>query len=120
MEAVRWAAPLYLQAISILLPEKGKPGMAEKCHGNFSILASNTSHILTIFLAAQLMNNLSALLVKSPPDAEKWGQKALETIHSTPYSKNLEQGGECASTLVAVLFNLASLREVGHPTGYFA
>lgn len=59
------------------------------------------------------MNNLSVLLADHyTTDAEQWASKALSLIKSTPYTKNPTQGGECASALVAVLFNLASLKEV--------
>lgn len=73
------------------------------------------------FPAAQIMNNLSSLIMSKPPSpetlkqAEAWARKSAavcgqEINHST--KKKGEQLDVCESTLAVALFNIASLREV--------
>ena len=82
----------------------------------------------TLFLAAQLMNNLSELLMRRPPSpeirhqAEAWARQAyglIERVQKKPlprtgwFSSGVQQSTEvCDQTLGVVLFNLGMLREV--------
>lgn len=77
-------------------------------------------------LAAQVMNNMSALIMSQPPtpafltQAEAWARKSVEVgsqvLLSNPKPKTDEETEalrECETTVAVALFNLASLREVG-------
>lgn len=103
--AIRYAIPLYLQAIGLLVPlasSKKKATVEERCRGG------------------QLMNNLAELSIRGEPtdakrkQAEAWARQGLATIEST---KALGKGSPeelmlCDEALAAVLFNLGSLLEV--------
>jgi hypothetical protein len=101
---LRYALPLYLQAVSLLVPaeDAGKKGTPEDvCRG------------------AQMMNNLSELILRGTltPEklhqAEAWARKALEVIEKTKagagYMADLSM---CEQATAVTLFNLASIREV--------
>ncbi|EPQ50123.1 hypothetical protein GLOTRDRAFT_82573 [Gloeophyllum trabeum ATCC 11539] len=101
---VDYAMTLYLQAISILMPPAGSGTSAsteDSCR------------------AAQLMSNLSELIMRGAPtpdklhQAEAWAQQALAVINKTTktHRGNPEQIAGCEHALAAVLFNLGSLRE---------
>ncbi|KAI6124575.1 hypothetical protein EDD16DRAFT_556538 [Pisolithus croceorrhizus] len=107
-----YAMPLYLQAISLLLP----PGMQ-----NVSIQDRCE--------AAQLMNNLSELIMRRPPtpeirhQAEAWARKALDVIEGAGkmplprsgwfgYSEDTSARSTCDQVLGVVLFNIGMLREM--------
>lgn len=109
---IEYAMPLYLQAISLLLPPKANNvPIEDRCR------------------AAQLMNNLSELIMRRPPtpevraQAEAWARQALgiiERAQAQPRSSRwfgwgqpADDGREvCEQALGVVLFNLGSLREM--------
>lgn len=71
--------------------------------------------------AAQIMNNLSDLMVRGPPPtnvqyAESWARQAQTVIEKTRSlpgaAKDEEAMALCEQTLAAVLFNLGALLEV--------
>ncbi len=103
---VRYATTLYLQAIGILMqpPSRAKDAAVEdRCR------------------AAQIMNNLSDLMVRGPPPsnvqyAESWARQAQTVIEKTRTLPGAAQDPEamalCEQTLAAALFNLGALLEV--------
>lgn len=109
---IEYAMPLYLQAISLLLPPKANNvSIEDRCR------------------AAQLMNNLSELIMRRPPapevraQAEAWARQALgiiERAQAQPRSSQWFGWGQpaddgrdvCEHALGVVLFNLGSLREM--------
>ncbi|KAF9225946.1 hypothetical protein BS17DRAFT_777932 [Gyrodon lividus] len=108
---VEYAMPLYLQAISLLLPPKMENiSIEDRCQ------------------AAQLMNNLSELIMRRPPSppirhqAEAWARQAygeVERAEDMPLSRKgwLSPGDDhsrevCNQLLGVVLFNLGMLREM--------
>ncbi|ETW78062.1 hypothetical protein HETIRDRAFT_325616 [Heterobasidion irregulare TC 32-1] len=108
MGNIEYAVPLYLQAISLLVPppNSGKHvSAAEICRG------------------AQLMSNLSELLMRGSPSpqkvhqAELWAKQGLSVIEKTQKnargSRSESEGLQiCEEVLAVTLFNLASIREV--------
>ena len=71
--------------------------------------------------AAQIMNNLSDVMVRGPPpqnlhNAESWARQAQGVIEKTRTMSNAAKEPEaialCEQTLAAVLFNLGALLEV--------
>ena len=126
----RYAMPLYLQAISLLLPPNMENvNIEDRCEGASArllcLVLSPTRHLP---VAAQLMNNLSELIMRRPPSpeirhqAEAWARQAyglIECVQETPlprrgwFSSGSEQSREvCDQVLGVVLFNLGTLREV--------
>ncbi|KAI0029123.1 hypothetical protein K488DRAFT_57122, partial [Vararia minispora EC-137] len=105
---VDYALPLYLQAISLLIPpeDSGKKGTLEDvCRG------------------AQMMNNLSELILrgKLTPEkihqAEAWARKALEVIDKTKAGASYLSGvSMCEQATAVTLFNLATIREMDKDT----
>ncbi|KIK74463.1 hypothetical protein PAXRUDRAFT_835970 [Paxillus rubicundulus Ve08.2h10] len=106
-----YAMPLYLQAISLLLsPKMENISIEDRCQ------------------AAQLMNNLSELIMRHPPSpeirhqAEAWVRQAYgvtERIRETPlppkrwFSSGDQNSREvCNQVSGVVLFNLGMLREM--------
>ncbi|KZT23713.1 hypothetical protein NEOLEDRAFT_1136204 [Neolentinus lepideus HHB14362 ss-1] len=104
---VDYATTLYLQAISILMPPAG---------------SGNTASAEDSCRVAQLMSNLSELIMRGSPtpdklhQAEAWAQQALAVVNKTTKTArgNPEQIAGCEETLGAVLFNLGSLREMNN------
>ncbi|KAH9852253.1 hypothetical protein C2E23DRAFT_826531 [Lenzites betulinus] len=102
-----YAATLYLQAIGMLMqppPHKKDASIEDRCRG------------------AQLMNNLSDLMVRGPPPtnlkyAESWARQAQGVIEKTRTLPGAQQETEamalCEQTLAAVLYNLGALLEMG-------
>ena len=102
----RYSTTLYLQAIGMLMhPPKGKKdaSVEDRCR------------------AAQIMNNLSDIMVRGPPPsnlhyAESWARQAQEVIEKTRTMRGAATDAEgmalCEQTLAAVLFNLGALLEV--------
>ncbi|KAF7351261.1 hypothetical protein MSAN_01557600 [Mycena sanguinolenta] len=97
---LEYAIPLYIQGISLLIPEDGtKHPPEDLCQG------------------AQLMNNIAELLVRGniTPErraqAETWAQKALSLL-SSARKNTKEQISTCELALCAALFNAGMLREV--------
>ncbi|KAA1472550.1 hypothetical protein DENSPDRAFT_838861 [Dentipellis sp. KUC8613] len=103
---LEFAMPLYLQAISLLVPkvDSGKSAPPENlCRG------------------AYLMNNLSELIMRGAPTPEKlhqaeaWARNALALIEKTKSSNPKKQNDElqvCEEALAVTLFNLASIQEM--------
>ncbi|KAG2139528.1 hypothetical protein BD769DRAFT_1350790 [Suillus cothurnatus] len=98
---IEYAMPLYLQAISLLLPPKvNNVSIEDRCR------------------AAQLMNNLSELIMRRPPtpevrgQAEAWARQALGVIERAQAQPRSSQWEICEHALGVVLFNLGSLREM--------
>ncbi|KAI6043952.1 hypothetical protein EDC04DRAFT_2646388 [Pisolithus marmoratus] len=107
-----YAMPLYLQAISLLLPPgKQNVNIQDRCE------------------AAQLMNNLSELIMRRPPtpeirhQAEAWARKALGVIEGAGkvplprsgwfgFSEDTSVRNTCDQVLGVVLFNIGILREM--------
>ncbi|KAH7905328.1 hypothetical protein BJ138DRAFT_1164970 [Hygrophoropsis aurantiaca] len=116
---VEYAMPLYLQAISLLLPPPTSPQAA-------NITVEDRCR------AAQLMNNLSELIMRSPPSpeiihqAESWARQALGTIERAEADaekskrswfgsgNSADKDGKelCEEVLGVVLYNLGSLKEM--------
>ncbi|KZV61340.1 hypothetical protein PENSPDRAFT_643482 [Peniophora sp. CONT] len=101
-----YALPLYLQAISMLVPPPNSPKKAtseELCRG------------------AELMSNMAELIVRDGAltrtkihQAEAWARKALEILDKASSSRlSGDAQGVCDQAYVVTLFNLASLREMG-------
>ncbi|EIM89060.1 uncharacterized protein STEHIDRAFT_94126 [Stereum hirsutum FP-91666 SS1] len=98
---VDYAAPLYLQAISLLIPtpQSGNIGSpSDICRG------------------AQLMTSLSELLMRTPTpeklhQAEAWASQALGLIEKTQKQAR-EKESICEQALAVALFNLGSIREM--------
>ncbi|KAI0659691.1 hypothetical protein C8Q70DRAFT_980398 [Cubamyces menziesii] len=102
-----YAVTLYLQAIGMLMqpePNQKNASVEDRCRG------------------AQLMNNLSDLMVHGPPPtnlkfAENWARQAQSVIEKTRTlpgaQKDPENMALCEQTLAAVLFNLGALLEMG-------
>ncbi|KAG1876282.1 hypothetical protein F4604DRAFT_1581381 [Suillus subluteus] len=98
---IEYAMPLYLQAISLLLPPKvNNISIEDRCR------------------AAQLMNNLSELIMRRPPtpevrgQAEAWARQALGIIERAQAQPRSSQWEVCEQALGVVLFNLGSFREM--------
>ncbi|VDB91372.1 unnamed protein product [Peniophora sp. CBMAI 1063] len=100
-----YALPLYLQAISMLVPPPNSPKKAspeELCRG------------------AQLMSNMAELIVRDGPlthakihQAEAWAKKAQEILAKASAGRpSGDVQGVCDQAYVVTLFNLASLREM--------
>ncbi|EIW55029.1 uncharacterized protein TRAVEDRAFT_172666 [Trametes versicolor FP-101664 SS1] len=101
-----YAATLYLQAIGMLMqPATGEKNalVEDRCRG------------------AQLMNNMSDLMVRGPPPtnlkfAESWARQAQGVIEKTRTLPGAQQDVEnmalCEQTLAAVLYNLGALLEM--------
>ncbi|KAG9313632.1 hypothetical protein JVU11DRAFT_5964 [Chiua virens] len=111
IRAQGYAMPLYLQAISLLLPPNTKNVTIEdRCE------------------AAQLMNNLSELMMRRPPSpeirhqAEVWARQAygiIQRVEGTPLpqkgwftSTSVQSKEVCDQVFGVVLFNLGMLREL--------
>ncbi|KAI0828665.1 hypothetical protein BC628DRAFT_1316098 [Trametes gibbosa] len=102
-----YAVTLYLQAVGMLMqppPNQKNASIEDRCRG------------------AQLMNNLSDLMVRGPPPtnlkyAESWAQQAQGVIEKTRTLPGAQQETEamalCEQTLTAVLYNLGALLEMG-------
>ncbi|KAI0754336.1 hypothetical protein C8Q80DRAFT_1138444 [Daedaleopsis nitida] len=101
-----YSTTLYLQAIGMLMqppPGKKDATVEDRCR------------------AAQIMNNLSDVMVRGPPpsnlnSAESWARQAqgvIEKTRSLPRTPGDEEGmALCEQTLAAVLFNLGTLLEM--------
>lgn len=87
-----------------------------------SMCARSTSEVVTP-LGAQIMNNLSSLIISKSPtpttraQAELWARKSAAVCGQEIGNAKLKKGEEdklsvCESTLAVALFNMASLREV--------
>ncbi|KAI0355963.1 hypothetical protein OH77DRAFT_1424247 [Trametes cingulata] len=102
-----YAVTLYLQAIGMLMqpaPNQKDASVEDRCRG------------------AQLMNNLSDIMVRGPPPtnlhfAESWARQAQGVIEKTrtlpAAQKEAESMELCEQTLAAVLYNLGALLEMG-------
>ncbi|KAK7039463.1 hypothetical protein R3P38DRAFT_2899641 [Favolaschia claudopus] len=99
---LEYAMPLYLQTVSLLVPENpNKAPPEEICQG------------------AHLMSNIAGLLlVRGTPDSEKrveeaerWAHNALSLLQ-TARKNTKEQIPVCELALCAALFNAGMLREV--------
>ncbi|THU86559.1 hypothetical protein K435DRAFT_782822 [Dendrothele bispora CBS 962.96] len=95
-----YAMPLYLQAISLLIPPVPKTATPEeKCRG------------------AQLMGNLSELIMRQPPSpdvlhqAEAWASQALAVVKKARAESKAVIPG-CEEVYAAALFNVATFREM--------
>ncbi|KAL1695662.1 hypothetical protein GGG16DRAFT_108848 [Schizophyllum commune] len=100
---IHFAMPLYLQAISILIPPPPrKVPAADRCRG------------------AQLMTNLADLIIQTDPEknpdklhqAQAWAQKALAVVEDARKSSE-EEEPLCETALAVVFFNLAVLTQIG-------
>ncbi|KAF9010013.1 hypothetical protein BDQ17DRAFT_1388040 [Cyathus striatus] len=94
-----FAMPLYLQAVSILIPPAPSTSSADdKCRG------------------AQLMGNISELIMRGNPSqdslaqAEAWAQKGLEVADKE--RKGFRKHAICDVAYAVMLYNLAMVREM--------
>ncbi|KAG5637353.1 hypothetical protein H0H81_004865 [Sphagnurus paluster] len=105
MGKLDYAMPLYLQAISILVPPPPQYSSDEdRCRG------------------AQLMSNLSELIIRSQPQlteetlhqAEAWAAKGLEiTVYAKEHAAaNKAVDPTCELAFAVALFNVAALRRI--------
>ncbi|KAJ6487879.1 hypothetical protein C8R45DRAFT_994729 [Mycena sanguinolenta] len=97
---LEYAIPLYIQGISLLVPDDGtKSPPEDMCQG------------------AQLMNNIAELLVRGnltperQAQAETWAHKALSLL-SSGRKNTKEPIPTCELALCAALFNAGMLREL--------
>ncbi|RXW13771.1 hypothetical protein EST38_g12084 [Candolleomyces aberdarensis] len=97
---VSYAMPLYLQAISILIPPPPQVSSAEdQCR------------------AAQLMGNISELILRTRNDpeaivqAESWATKGLE-VASRGRKSTLVKHPSCEVAYACMLYNLAMIRDM--------
>ncbi|KAF9458967.1 hypothetical protein BDZ94DRAFT_1172522 [Collybia nuda] len=97
-----YAMPLYLQAISVLIPPPPQYSSVEdRCRG------------------AQLMTNLSELIIRSHHSlsskalhqAEMWATKALDVAMNSKESTSIQQP-TCEIAFAVALFNIAALRRM--------
>ncbi|KIO16749.1 hypothetical protein M407DRAFT_33591 [Tulasnella calospora MUT 4182] len=113
---VEYAVPLYVHAISTLLPPPNAT-----TSGLFSSTPSPS--IGDRCKAATLMNNLSSLFASmtpvNVPQATSWAQKALEVAQKAEgESKSAsEERLECQTVIAVVLFNLGMLNELSNEHG---
>ncbi|KAG6837089.1 hypothetical protein H0H93_014981 [Arthromyces matolae] len=104
---VEFAMPLYLQAISVLVPQAPKTSTdEERCRG------------------AQLMANLSELIIRNEPkipeetlhQAEAWALQGLQ-ITMKAKEKLSTINPTCELAFAVALFNVAALRRMAGDTG---
>ncbi|KAF9262498.1 hypothetical protein L218DRAFT_945333 [Marasmius fiardii PR-910] len=102
---LEYAMPLYLQAISLLIPPAPKQSSPEdRCRG------------------AQLMGSLSELLMRGKPtperihQAEAWATQALAVLQKTRGGLNRKQIWTCEAAYAAALFNVAAFKEMADDT----
>ncbi|KAG8990174.1 hypothetical protein FRB90_001874, partial [Tulasnella sp. 427] len=113
---VEYAVPLYLNAISTLLPPQ------DKTTGGLFTFTSPPS-IADRCKAATLMNNLSSLFASTTPvnipQATAWAQKALEVAQKAEgeSKRGSEDCLECQHVVAVVLFNLGMLNELNKEPG---
>lgn len=103
------------------------PSTEDKCRGlsypqhASLIIIINLFIDLTTFTAAQIMNNVSSLIISKSPtpatfaQAETWARKSVAVCGQEIDGEkkgNAEQLSVCQTTLAVALFNIASLREV--------
>ncbi|KAJ3935291.1 MAG: hypothetical protein NXY57DRAFT_958307 [Lentinula lateritia] len=95
-----FAMPLYLQAISLLIPPAPKKSTPEdRCRG------------------AQLMGNLSEMIMRRPPSpdtlhqAEAWASQAL-AVTKKARAESSKPIDPCEEVYAAALFNLATFRNM--------
>ncbi|KAG7090179.1 hypothetical protein E1B28_011786 [Marasmius oreades] len=102
---LEYAMPLYLQAISLLIPPAPKQSSPEdRCRG------------------AQLMGDLSELLMRGKPtperihQAEAWATQALAVLQKTRGELNRKEIRICEAAYAAALFNVAAFKEMANDT----
>jgi len=103
---VEYAMPLYVQAIHLLMPNSSPTQslpVDDKCR------------------AAQIMNNISSLIMSKTPtqatltQAESWARTSMTLCDqeiSTAKKRDKDQLSVCETTLAVAMFNLASMREM--------
>ncbi|KAK7045419.1 hypothetical protein VNI00_007672 [Paramarasmius palmivorus] len=98
-----YAMPLYLQAISLLIPPAPKKASVEdRCRG------------------AQLMGSLSELLMRGPPSperlhqAEAWASQALAVITKARGEAGGTKIDTCEMAYAMALFNVAAFKEMAN------
>ncbi|TCD67416.1 hypothetical protein EIP91_012388 [Steccherinum ochraceum] len=100
-----WAVPLYLSALSVLLPANTSRDVPPetKCQG------AHIMNSLAASLAAQESTSAAARISQS----EKWAEKAIALVNSAKSSNlDAEVSSYCDAVLVAALFNMGSLKEM--------
>ncbi|KAG9030618.1 hypothetical protein FRB95_003761 [Tulasnella sp. JGI-2019a] len=111
-----YAAPLYLHAISTLLPPDGS-----KSEGRFYEFGKQGPSVQDRCIASTLMNNLASLLA-SPGltnlnQAKAWAEKARAiaqkaTEELSNRTSDQDQKIECETALAVISFNLGMLNEM--------
>ncbi|KAG8973241.1 hypothetical protein FRC05_008955 [Tulasnella sp. 425] len=132
---LEYAVPLYLNAISTLIPLPDKttsglfsfassPSIGDRCKGGLlaSLSQWESSHAHPL-IAATLMNNLSSLFASSTPvnipQATAWAEKALGVAQKAEGESKVasEERLECQHVIAVVLFNLGMLKELSKEPG---
>jgi len=96
---IEYAMPLYLQAITILVPPLPQVSLPDdKCRG------------------AQLMGNIAELIVRNPSpeniqQAESWAEKGLDVVKGTR-NNTFRKHEICEAAYAVMLYNLAMTREL--------
>ncbi|KAF8149961.1 hypothetical protein B0H34DRAFT_802091 [Crassisporium funariophilum] len=103
---VNYALPLYLQAVTILIPPApAKSAPEDRCRG------------------AQLMGNIAELILHnglSPEavlQAESWAQKGLDVVTSARQFSTSNKHDVCEVAYAVLLYNVAMLRELSGDRG---
>ena len=132
-DCARYALPLFLQAISFLIPPPPKTSPAvNRCQG--SCFTWFTTITITILPGAQTMSSISDLIIRVNPtsdgivQAESWSRKALDITtdarsklrqeSSKWFSSTPKTDPTCEFALAVSLYNIGVLRAViiVHPT----
>ncbi|KAG8854109.1 hypothetical protein FRB96_007815 [Tulasnella sp. 330] len=111
-----YAAPLYLHAISTLLPVTGA-----KPEGNLFQFGTQGPSVRDRCIAATLMNNLASLLASTGMtnlnQGKAWAEKGRQIAQKaadelSPRPSDRDQRAECETALAVISFNLGMLNEL--------
>ena len=126
-DCTRYALPLFLQAVSFLIPPPPKISPAvNRCQG--SCFAWFMITTMTLHPGAQTMSSISDLIIRVNPtsdgiaQAESWSRKALDITNDTRdklrhesskwFSKSPKTDPACEFALAVSLYNIGVLRAV--------
>lgn len=114
--------PLYLQAVSILIPPDTPSTPEDRCKGLLHILLMSMHGPNCSLAGAQLMGNIAELVLRINPgrnlpveilsQAESWTRKGLETVVAARKEAGSEKYAECEVVYAALLYNFGMIREV--------
>lgn len=113
-----FAMPLYLQAVSILIPPPPQETSPEnKCRGEWDVVSILETTLTICLSGAQMMGNIANLILESgtSPEliqqAESWANKGLEVASAVRNSSRTKHEA-CEIAYAFMLFNLGRIREV--------